>query len=99
MLQEYWRVPMHPLWQPLQATKLPLSEYVINWNNVFGGATSVRCWWSISSLMLWIAEHVYGIEDLCDCTSLYANVYCPALVVTPKKSHQSESYKSDCEST
>lgn len=55
---------MHPLWQPLQATKLPDGQYVINHNNAFGGAASGRCWWSVSSLMLWITEHKCGIKDL-----------------------------------
>ena len=41
--QAYHQVPMHLLWQPLQATKLPLGKYVINCNNVFGGAMSGRC--------------------------------------------------------
>lgn len=64
--QAYCCIPMHPLWQPLQATHLPDGQYCINHNNVFGGATSGHCWWMVSALVLWIAEHVYGIQDLCD---------------------------------
>lgn len=64
--QVYRRIPMHPLWQPLQATQLPDGQFVINHNNVFGGAASGRCWWSVSALMLWIAKNEYGIEDLSD---------------------------------
>lgn len=66
VLQAYRRIPMHHLWQPLQATQLPTGEFVINCNNVFGGAASGHCWWSVSALMLWIAKHEYGIEDLSD---------------------------------
>lgn len=64
--QAYRQIPMHPLWQPLQATKLPDGQYAINHNNVFGGAASRKFWWYFLALTLWIAKHVYGIQDLCD---------------------------------
>ena len=36
----YRLIPMHPLWQMQQATKLPDGQFAINRNNVFGGGAS-----------------------------------------------------------
>ena len=55
---------MHPLWQMLQAIRLPDGNFAINRCNVFGGGASGRCWWSVMSLILWIAQHHYGCHDL-----------------------------------
>ena len=62
----YRLIPMHPLWQMQQATKLPNGQFAINRNNVFGGGASGRCWWSLMCLVLWIARRHYGCVSLCD---------------------------------
>ena len=44
----YHIIPMHPLWQMLQAVKLPDGTYAINYDNIFGGGASGQCWWCLA---------------------------------------------------
>ena len=62
----YRLVPMHPYWQMLQAVRLPDGRFAVNRNNVFGGGVSGRCWWSVMSLVLWVATRHYGCRSLLD---------------------------------
>lgn len=66
MSQAYWMVPMSPYWQMLQAVKLSNGQYAINHNNVFGGAASGHCWWSVMVLVLWIAKEHFGCTNILD---------------------------------
>lgn len=62
----YHRVPMLPYWQMLQAVKLSDGCYAINCNNVFSGATSGHCWWSVMALVLWIAKEHFSCTNILD---------------------------------
>ena len=62
----YRLIPMHPLWQMLQAAKLPIGLYVINRTNTFGSGASGRCWWCLMSLVLWVACRHFDCQKLFD---------------------------------
>lgn len=64
--QAYRWIHMSPFWQMLQVVKLSDGQYVINHNNVFGGAASGRCWWSVMALVLWVAREHFGCTNILD---------------------------------
>ena len=81
----YRLIPMHPLWQMLQAVCLPDGRFAINRNNVFGGGASGRCWWSVMSLILWVAAHHYGCRSLLDYVDdVFSHDFADAMVLYPR---------------
>ena len=81
----YRLVPMHPLWQMLQAVRLPSGQFAINCNNVFGGGASGRCWWCVMSLILWIASHHYNCRDLLNYVNdVFADNFGDHMVLYPR---------------
>ena len=80
----YRLIPMHPYWQMLQAVRLPDGRFAINQNNVFGGGASGRCWWSVMSLVLWIATRHYGCRSLLDYVNdVFSHDFADAMVLYP----------------
>lgn len=78
----YRLIPMHPFWQILQAANLPDGSYTINRCNVFGGGASGRCWWSLMSLILWIARCHFGSNNLNDyIDNVFLSAYANSLVL------------------
>jgi hypothetical protein len=61
--QAYRRIPVHPRWQVRQATKID-GEYHVDRNAVFGNRASGRLWCLFFGVVLWVAIHTFGIEDL-----------------------------------
>ncbi|KIJ37984.1 hypothetical protein M422DRAFT_259370 [Sphaerobolus stellatus SS14] len=59
----YRLIPMHPLWQIKQIVTID-SERHVDRCNCFGGRAGGRCWCSFYSLILWIADNIWGIKDL-----------------------------------
>ncbi|KAI5124410.1 hypothetical protein M0805_008294 [Coniferiporia weirii] len=56
-------IPMSPYWQALQAVKVN-GDYYVDRCNTFGNAASQRIFCAFTSLVLWIAENVWGIPDI-----------------------------------
>ncbi|KAL5518601.1 hypothetical protein ACEPAH_284 [Sanghuangporus vaninii] len=57
-------LPMSPYWQALQAVKIN-GQYYIDRCNTFGNAASQRLFCAFYSLVLWIAENVWRLPDIC----------------------------------
>ncbi|OCB91646.1 hypothetical protein A7U60_g1107 [Sanghuangporus baumii] len=57
-------LPMSPYWQALQAVKIN-DQYYIDRCNTFGNAASQRLFCAFYSLVLWIAENVWRLPDIC----------------------------------
>ena len=81
----YRLVPMHPFWQMLQVTRLPDGRYAVNRNNVFGSGASGHCWWSIMSLILWVARTHFNCQNLLDYVDdVWSDEYAPNMLLYPR---------------
>jgi hypothetical protein len=54
---------MHPLWQIKQVITIDGMRHV-DWCMAFGSRTSPRIWCTFMGMVIWIAIHVYLLEDL-----------------------------------
>jgi hypothetical protein len=59
----YRLIPMHPLWQLRQIITIDGWRYVDRCN-FFGGQAGCHLFCTFMALILWIAEHIFGIHDL-----------------------------------
>ena len=81
----YRLIPMHPLWQMLQAARLPDGSFVINRNNTFGGGASGRCWWCLMSLILWVARAHFHCDNLFDYVDdVFSAAFVDSLTLYPR---------------
>jgi hypothetical protein len=61
--EAYWIFPMHILWQLKQVIRID-GELYVDQVNVFGGSASPAIFISVNALIVWIAKHCYGIDNL-----------------------------------
>jgi hypothetical protein len=59
----YRLIPMHPLWQLQQIVTIDGFRYVDRCN-FFGGRAGCCLFCTFMALVLWIAQHVFGLSDL-----------------------------------
>ncbi|THH04752.1 hypothetical protein EW145_g5293 [Phellinidium pouzarii] len=61
--QAFRIIPMSPYWQALQVVRVN-DKYYVDRCNTFGNAASQRLFCEFFSLVLWIAENLWGVSDI-----------------------------------